>query len=184
MDFAHEYHHLSRAFRLWYLNVKAAKALKQDNKSLRIEELNIVLANAQKKHLKEIIALHQKLYGQNLLKWMYNIYRCKIYELGCVALNANNEVIGYCLYLFNECEVEDKILHEQYVGIAKEYQGLHLSVYLRNFSHNKYKHSYLKAISTLAFEGDIKSLRSAQKSGFSIEKKSLKPPAFYLIKKL
>ena len=184
MDFAHEYHHLSRAFKLWYLNVRAAKSLKQDDNTLYLKELKVVLTNARRKHLKQIVALHRQLYGQNFLKWMYNIYRCKIYELGCVALDEKDNVIGYCLYMFNECELQDKILHEQYVGIVKAYQGLHLSVHLRQFSHSKYKKDAINAISTLAFEGDIKALRSAQKSGFSIVKKSLKPPAFYLIKNL
>ncbi len=86
--------------------------------------------------------------------------------------------------MFNEVEVEARIIHEQYLGIAPEYQGRGLSVQLRRYSLNCYAQGTLRGASTLARETDLKALRSAQKAGYAITRMSAKPPAYYLYQSL
>ena len=86
--------------------------------------------------------------------------------------------------MFQEVEYEQQIIHEIYLAVDPEYRGRGISTKLRRYSLESYDHGSLKAVSTLAGFDDIKALRSAQHCGFSIEKSSAKPPAFYLIKYL
>lgn len=179
MNLGHEAQHLKKAFALWRMNMKMSKNLRQNDEVYKID--NFTFKNASPKYLHKIEALHLQLFRQPFFNWLRFIYRFRVQELGSIIVDEKDRVIAYDLFMFNESEYKDNILHELYVGVAPSYQGQGLATRLRKFSVDKYNYGRLNALSTVAAEYDIKALRSAQKAGFSIAKKSLKPPAHYLV---
>ncbi|MCR5537446.1 MAG: hypothetical protein K6F05_08615 [Succinivibrio sp.] len=168
-------------FTRWQLNVRMSKRIRQP----KVEQFEgYTFSAARKEDLKAIEALHLMLFRQPMVRWLRFLYKVRPSELIGVVKNAQGELCGYDCFMFNEVEVQDRIIHEQYVGIAPKFQGQGLSTRLRRYSISCYDDGFITGVSTLAPEHDIKALRSAQKSGYAIIKMSAKPPAYYLYQKL
>lgn len=178
MDLSHEAGHIAHGIKMWRLNMALAQMLKHHN---LIEDGHFTFKSADSYYLRQIEFLHLSLFKEPMPEWLRWVYRFRLYELGSVIVNEEDRVIAYDLFMFNAGEYREHILHELYVGVDPEFQGQGLSTLLRQFSASMYNYGRLSAISTVASEYDIKALRSAQKSGFSITKRSLRPPGHYLL---
>lgn len=176
----HDVHHFSRNFKLWHLNQSLARQLMRKDISQQYGDYTLTLGSA--KHLKDIERLHVHLFKKPMLNWLVWVYRFRASKLVTVALDKQGHVRGYECFMFNEVEIKDQILHEVYVGVLDEGQGLGTA--MRKFSIETYNFGNLLGLSTVALDHDIKALRSAQKAGFAITKQSLKPPGKYLFKPL
>lgn len=176
---SHAFYHWRRDRQLWRLQIELCQGVRTDVTPRQEGEL--CLQPMQKKHLPQVQELHKELCGQPLLPWLYKAYcRCP-QELGSVITDKDGRVIAYDLFMFNEAEVNQNLIHEQYLGVAREYQGKGLAVKLRRYSLSCYNHGKLRGASTLAFFHDIKALRTAQQAGYAIVSQSAKPPAHYLV---
>lgn len=136
------------------------------------------------KYLKQIAKLHGELFPMPLLSWLYWIYLLKSRQLCSVAVDRDDNLIAYDLYLFEKAEYQQNYIHELYLGVRKEYQHQGIAVQLRLYSAASYDNGSLSGISTLAAFNNISALRSAQKAGFGIIKESVKPRAYYMFKPL
>lgn len=177
-----EFHHLKEHLRFWQMNMKATSAVKRKLLPQKLGELT--LAPGQAKHLKEIAALHQRLYHLPFLGWLYWLYRFRASRLITVALDRNGQVVGYECFMVNESELGQDILHSVYLGVAESHQGQGLAAALRRYSVESFNHGNVAALSTVVPVGAMKAMRSAQKAGYAIEKASLKPPGYYLVRHL
>lgn len=178
----HDLHHFSRNIKLWQMNNKLSRKIIRHVEPQQFGEFTITMGSL--KHLKEIERVHAELFREPMLGWLVWLYRFRANDLLTVTLNAKGELVGYECFMFNECEIKDLILHEVYIGVHEHYQGQGIATAMRKFSIASYEFGNLSGISTVAIDNDIKSLRSAQKSGFSIQRHSLKPPGYYLYKPL
>lgn len=170
--------HLKHDISLWSFNMRMSKRIKRHE--VRVED-GFTFKPADASLLPQIEKLHLQLFRKGLLGWLRWVYRFRAPELISVIVNDKGELVGYDAFMFNTAEAGECIIHELYVGIAPEYQGQGLAVKLRRYSKDCYDHGVLRAVSTLASLDDIKALRTAQKAGFYITKRSAKPPAHYLI---
>lgn len=176
----HSLQHLRRNFKLWNMNQHLARQLMRRNMTQQYGDYT--LAIGQVKYLKDIERMHMSLFREPMLGWLVWLYRFRAPNLLSVALNKEGKLVGYECFMFNEVEVESRILHEVYVGVTEEGRGI--ATALRKFSIETYDFGNITGISTVAGLHDIKALRSAQKAGFAITKQSLKPPGNYLFKAL
>lgn len=159
--------------------MKLSLGIRQD-KTQEIDGITYRLA--KQSDYKEITALHNRLFGTSIVSWLAWLYRFRLKELGSVAQDREGKIIAYDLFMFNDSEKKDGIIHEIYVGVIPSYQGRGISTKLRTFSLSTYEHGTLKGASTIAKHNDIRALRSAQKSGYAIVKESIKPVGHYLLK--
>ncbi|MBO8415452.1 MAG: GNAT family N-acetyltransferase [Proteobacteria bacterium] len=174
----HDFEHLKHDVSLWSFNMRRSRHIRR--REVKTED-GFTFAPGSAKYLPEIEKLHLQLFRKGLLGWLRWVYKFRAPELISVLLNDKGELVGYDMFMFNTAEDGLNIIHELYVGIAPAYQGQGLAVKLRRYSKDCYDHGVLSAISTLAGVYDIKALRTAQKAGFFITKRSAKPPAHYLI---
>ena len=179
MSVSHYMEHLKRDFSLWKMNMDRAINLRQD---LRVDDGTYIYRRGSAADYKAIQNLHYMLFRQGVVNWLNWLYKFKANELmSVVEEKSTGKIVGYDLFMFNEGEIKDDYLHEQYIGIDPSCQGQSLSVKLRRYSLDCYDSGSVRAISTLAKVDDIKALRSAQKAGFYITKMSAKPRAHYLV---
>ena len=181
MDLAHDTENFRQGLKLWRINMMLAHGLRHQQVEQKGE---YTFKSASAAYLSQIEFLHLLLFRQPLENWLRWLYKFKLDELGSVIVNGSDQVVGYDLFMFNDGEFRQHILHELYVGVSQELQGQGLSTRLRTFSAGMYDYGKLSAISTVAFDNDIKSLRSAQKAGFHISKRSVRPPGYYMELKL
>ena len=182
MALLHTLHHVKRDFKLWQLNKSLAVGIR--NLDLELKDGDFTFTHATTSMLKELEALHHVLFRVPLISWIRWFYKIRCEQLVSVVLNKEGKVIGYDMFIFNEGEVKDFILHEPFVGVDPAYQGQGLSTKLRQYSISCYDFGVLSAISTVAGVDDIKAIRSAQKAGFVIVKASAKPPGHYMVRSL
>ncbi len=159
------------------LNLKRARGIRSD---YSMTEDGFTYKRGGSEYLREIELLHIALFGQPLLGFLRLIYRFMARELMSVVVDDKGRLIAYDLFFFEPSELDKNILHELYVGVRSDYQNRGVGVKLRRYSASCYDNSSLEGLSTLAHFDNIKALRSAQKSGYAIQKKSAKPPAYYL----
>lgn len=178
----HDLHHFSRNIKLWQMNQKMARQIVRHVEPVQYGDYTITMGSL--KHLKDIERAHAELFREPMLGWLVWLYRFRANDLVTVALNQQGELVGYECFMFNESEIKDLILHEVYIGVHEQYQGKGIATAMRKFSISSYEFGNLSGLSTVAVDNDIKALRSAQKSGFSIQKHSLKPPGYYMYKAL
>lgn len=170
--------HLRQGIALFRSNLRMSKGIRRN--LTRTDEDGFVYRCGERKDLKDIEYLQIRIFRKPLLTWMVWLYRWRLPELSGVVLSPDGKLAGYDLFMFNEAEYGQKIVHELFVAVAPEFQGRGISTKLRRFSVECYDDNVLKGVSTLAGYNDIKALRSAQKSGFAITKSSAKPPAYYM----
>lgn len=181
-ELRHRLEHISRDLRLWRINHKMSKNLRDI--TLEQEDGDILYKCASISDLKELESLHLNLFRAPLISWIRYVYRFRAPQLISIAIDKkSNKIIGYDMYIFNESEVAQRIIHNVYVGVKSEYQGQGISTKLRKFSLNSYNQGVLLGASTISGFDDIKALRSAQKAGFYITKQSAKPRGHYLFYK-
>ncbi len=180
-NMSHALQHLKRDMSLFKLNRKMAVDLRDP--AFMVEEGDYVIAAAAPAQLKEIEALHLRVFGSPLPDWMAWVYKIRIGQLVTVALKGD-VIAGYDAFIFNPGEADDLILHEPFVGVDPVFQGRGVGAMLRKRASQSYEHGRLKGLSTVAPYDDIKALRSAQNAGFAILKASAKPPGHYLLKPL
>ena len=168
-------------FKRWQLNVRMSARIRNQR---TLEQDGYIFSAATREDLKSIDQLHILLFRQPMVRWIRYVYKVRPNQLIGVVKNAQGQLVGYDCFMFNEVEVADRIIHEQYVAIAPQFQGQGLSTKLRRYSISCYDEGFITGVSTLAGEHDIKALRSAQKSGYAIVKMSAKPPAYYLYQSL
>lgn len=178
---SHALHHLRRDVSLFRLNRRMAVDLRDP--AFKVEENGYVITAAVPSQLKEIEALHLRVFRYPLPTWIAWVYKIRVRELVTVALKGD-VIAGYDAFIFNPGEADDLILHEPFVGVDPAFQGRGLGALLRKHASQSYEHGRLKGLSTVAPYDDIKALRSAQKAGFAILKASAKPPGHYLFKPL
>lgn len=179
MSVSHYLEHVRRDFKLWKMNMDKSRNIR---KFLQKEDDNFLYRAGSAADLKAIEHLHFSLFRGPMVNWLHWVYKFRAPELMSVIVDKKtNKVIGYDLYMFNESELKDRYIHEQYLGIDPNYQGKSLSVSLRKFSIECYNFGVLYGVSTLANLDDIKAIRSAQKAGFAIKKLSVKPRAHYMV---
>lgn len=174
-----ELHHFKEHLRLWQMNQHCARRIVRKHSTEQFGELTF--CTGQVKYLKEIQALHLRLFRVPMLNWLVWLYRFRSPQLLSLVLNQEGKVVGYECFMINESEVSANILHSVYVGVDEAYQGKGVATALRSFSVRTYDFGNLSALSTVASTNDIKALRCAQKAGYAIEKASLKPPGHYLV---
>lgn len=179
MPSLHEIQHFKHNVRMWRMNHIASKKIIRKGESKQFGEYTFTFGQA--KHLKEIEALHLRLFRQPMLGWLSWVYRFHAKDLLSVVLDKEGKVVGYECFMFNEVEIADNIIHEVYVGVDSALQGKGIATALRKYSIASYDFGNLRAVSTVALRNDIKALRSAQKAGFAIIKQSLKPVGHYMM---
>lgn len=174
---SHTIYHLNRDVRLWRMNMRLSRHIRKQI-TRKDGDLTFTFGTAAK--LKEIESLHAQCFRQLMVPWLKWVYKFRMNELCGMVLDKEGKVVAYDLFMFQEAEQDQGIIHEIYVAVAPEYQGQGLSTKLRQFSLECYDDGCLKGASTLAGFDHVKALRSAQKSGYAITKSSAKPPAHYL----
>ncbi|HIV16296.1 MAG TPA: hypothetical protein IAB18_10440 [Candidatus Avisuccinivibrio pullicola] len=179
MSLSHTLHHMERDVSLWRLNHRLVKGIR--NRELTLTEDGFTFTHATRSMVKEIESLHLQLFRVPLINWIRWVYKFHVADLVSVILDKDGHVAGYDMFIFNEGEWQDRILHEPFVGVDPKYQGLGLSTKLRRYSVTCYNFGILNGLSTVAAYDDIKALRSAQKSGYGIVKASAKPSGHYLV---
>lgn len=181
MQFLHMLGETVSHMKVFRLNLKRARGIRSD---LSISDGGFTYKRGGSSYLREIELLHIALFGAPLLGFLRFIYRFCAPELMSVVVDENDKLIAYDLFFFEPSEIELNVLHELYVGVRADYQNRGIGVKLRRYSASCYENSSLEGLSTLAHFDNIKALRSAQKSGYAITKKSAKPPAYYLYRPL
>lgn len=178
----HGLHHLRRNVSLWRMNNSLAKTVMRHDLEKDYDGYRLCKASVQQ--LKEIETLHVSLFREPMLGWLVWVYRFQASKFISVALDRDGKVAGYECFMFNEVEIDDRILHEVYIGVREDAGGKGLATALRRYSLECFDFGTLNGISSVASLSDIKALRSAQKAGFAITRQSLKPPGHYLFKPL
>ncbi len=176
----HFLYHLIRDHRLIKANLLMAQNIRKD---LSIKEGSFSYENACKKDFDECVELCTRC-NVHIVPWLAKVFKKRMPELCGVVRNETGKIIACDLFMFQESEFGQGIIHEIYLAVDPKYRGQGISTKLRRFSAKCYDNHILKAISTLAPFNDIKVLRSAQHCGFAILKSSAKPPAYYLFKQL
>ncbi|HAR80229.1 MAG TPA: hypothetical protein DCR21_05290 [Succinivibrionaceae bacterium] len=177
----HSLHHMKRDRALIHMNIRMARGARRKEE---LRDDGLIFRAGTKADLKKIDEQHLKIYKVPILEWLRRVYSVCPEELIGVVETQDKELIGYDLFMFNESEVTQEIIHEWEVVIAPEYQGRGIATRLRRYSAESYNHGRLAGVSTLAGFSDVKALRTAQKAGFAITRASAKPPAHYLFKYL
>lgn len=178
MENLHNFGHMARNFRLLKIHLRLAKSLRNYEKE---KYLDFTFRPAKLRDLKAIKDIHSECMGQSLFDWLYRIYFFKARELISVCEDKNGKIVACDMFMFQEVELGEDILHELYVEVLPEYQKQGLATAMRRYCVKSYKAGHkLKGLSTLALFDDIKALRTAQKAGYAITKASAKPPAYYL----
>tara|TARA_B100000963_G_scaffold335202_1_gene329110 strand:- start:601 stop:1161 length:561 start_codon:yes stop_codon:yes gene_type:complete len=140
-----------------------------------------------KKDLKDISILHKSLRdGRDLNIWRKILYRGMGKKLIFLLKDSNKRVIGFEMFYFKDYEIENRIIHEAFIGIDKEYRQNNLSVHLREYSINHFSNTNLTAISTNIPAKNKPSIISAKKSGFKLCKERIEKgdyQFFYYFKK-
>ena len=149
-----------------------------------IEDGDFIFRAGTRHDLKTIEKLHLAAYHVPQVSWIRRVYTFRSSQFIGVVTTKNGTLVGYDSFIINEVEAADRIIHEQDVVIAPQFQGQGLAVKLRRYSISCYNHGSFCGVSTLAGEKDLKALRTAQKSGYAITKMSAKPPAYYLFQHL
>lgn len=178
--FFHFFYHLVRDIGLIHRNLLLSKNIR--NKKICYQG-ELVFSAACATDFAACMSLMERC-GLYAVPWLQKVFKKRMPELCGIVKNEKGKIIACDLFMFQEVEYEQQIIHEIYLAVDPEYRGRGISTKLRRYSLESYDHGSLKAVSTLAGFDDIKALRSAQHCGFSIEKSSAKPPAFYLIKYL
>lgn len=177
----HTIYHMKRDVRLWRDNMRLSRGVR---KQLTRQEGDYCFTFGTTAQLKELEQLHLQIFHQSIVSWLKWVYRFRMNELCGLVLDAQGRIVAYDLFMFQEVEQDQGIIHEIYVGVRPSHQGQGWSTRLRRFSLECYDQGTLKGVSTLAGFNDVKALRSAQKSRFAITKASAKPPAYYLYRPL
>mgnify|MGYP003372355782 CR=1 FL=1 len=182
MDIIHNIEHFKKALRILRLHQKYANNLRSYEK----DKFNdIEFRPGRARDLKAIEQLHLRTFRIPLLNFLRWVYRFKAMELVSVACDKEGRIIAYDLFMFEESEISEKILHELYVAVDPEYQDKGIATALRRYSVRAYAQKRtLKGLSTLARPHDIKALRTAQSAGYAITKAAAKPYAYYLYQAL
>lgn len=179
MELAHQFEHFLRDRRLLKIHKELACDLRRDEGVEIFKDYN--LRRARKDDLKEIVTLYQHIFGVPLLSFLDKIYKHCYSELITVAVDNDGKLVGLDMFMFQEAELGENILHELYVGVLKEHQSQGLATAMRRYSVKAYAQgAKLSGLSTLAPFNDIKAMRTAQRAGYAITKASAKPPAYYL----
>ncbi len=181
MSFSHRLEHFKEHIELWRMNMLLTRDLRP---ARRVQEGEFTFTTASRAQARQAERLHRRLFPLPLLGWLHHLYTFRARELVAVVLDARGRVIAYDFCMFNEAEYKLDFVHELYLGVDPEYQGQGIAGKLRRFTCESFKDSRLKAVSTCVGFDEIKALRSAQKAGFAIIKRSLKPPAHYMVRYL
>ena len=181
MDLMHNIEEMKAHLKLILKNLSYARKIRK--KYVKTDNC-ITFRPARRSDLIKIKRLLETLFGMQLLPWLKKIYFFRCSELCSVAVDENDNLIGYDLYFFEPSEYSKKIIHELYIGVDENYQHKGIAVRLRQYSASCYEDGVITGISTLARHGNINALRSAQKAGFGILKESVKPRAYYMFKAL
>ena len=181
MAIMHELAERAEHIKIFRKNLKLSKGIRKTDV---IKDGDLIFRPGTARDLRQIELLHLELFRFPLYGFLSWIYRFRARDLVSVVQDGSGNIIAYDLFFFQPCEMNDKILHELYVGVAQKYQDRGIGVKLRQYSSNCYDNGYINGISTLASFDNIKALRTAQKAGFAITKTSAKPLAHYLFKHL
>ncbi len=181
MEFGHSAYHLGRDLKLWKMNMRLSKGVRRN---LEANEDGYLFRPAKASEFAALERLHLSIFRKPIVNWLRWVYKFRAPQLITVAIDKTGAIAAYSMFMFNESEENDRIIHELYVAVRPDLQGQGLSSKLRRFAVSAYDHGTLKGVSTLAAEHDIKALRSAQKSGYGIVKMAAKPPAYYLYQSL
>lgn len=173
----HGIEHRLRGIRLFRENLKRARGIRLDLED-RCGEL--LFRRGRRSDLRQVEELYSRVFRIPMPDWLRWTYMFRMGELASIAEDSEGRVAGFDLYMFQEAEFGQGIVHELYLAVDPSWQGRGISTKLRRYSARCYDHGVLQGISTLALFGDIKALRSAQGAGFAITKASAKPPAHYL----
>ena len=165
-------------------NIKATKKLPKINPK-KIGKF--LIEPGYKKDLNNILMLHRLLRdGRNLNIWRKILYSSRGKKLIFLLKDLNKKVIGFEMFYFKKDEIENKIIHEAFIGINKRYRKNNLSVHLRKYSIKHFSNTNLTAISTNIPSKNKPSIISAQKSCFKLCKERIKKGNiryFYYFKK-
>ncbi|MBQ9273326.1 MAG: GNAT family N-acetyltransferase [Succinivibrio sp.] len=173
----HSLGHLNHDVKLWKHNLQLSRGIRRQSV---VTDGDFTFKPGENRYLKQIEALHLQVFREPLPRWLVWLYRFRARQLIGLALDGEDKVACYNLFMFQEVEYGEDIIHELYVAVAPQYQGQGLATKLRCYSLEAYDNGRLNGVSTLAHHTDIKALRSAQKAGYAITKESAKPPALYL----
>ena len=88
-----ELHHIREHLRLWQMNQHCARRVMRKHNTEQFGELTF--CTGQVKHLKEIQALHLRLFKVPMLNWLVWLYRFRSPQLVSLALNKEGKVVGY-----------------------------------------------------------------------------------------
>ncbi len=173
----HSLEHRMRGFALFRENLRRSKGIRRD---LAEQCGELAFRCGRRADLKRVEQLYARVFRLPMPGWLRWVYMFRAQELMSIAENRNGGLVGFDLFMFQEAEFGQGIVHELYVAVDPAWQGQGISTKLRRYSARCYDKNVLRGISTLAAFDDIKALRSAQGAGFAITKASAKPPAHYL----
>lgn len=173
----HSLEHRMRGFALFRENLRRSRGIRRD---LAGQCGELSFRRGRRSDLKRVEQLYNCVFRIPMPGWLRWVYMFRAPELMSVAESRDGSLAGFDLFMFQEAEFGQGIVHELYVAVAPAWQGQGVSTKLRRYSARCYDQNVLRGISTLAPFDDIKALRSAQGAGFAITKASAKPPAHYL----
>ncbi len=173
----HSLEHKLKGFALFRENLARSKGVRRD-----LEEQcdDLLFRRGRRGDLKQVEILYNRVFRIPMPGWLRFVYMFRSGELMSIAQSASGELAGFDLFMFQEAEFGQNIIHELYVAIDPKWQGKGVSTKLRRYSARCYDANVLSGISTLAPFNDVKALRSAQGAGFAITKAAAKPPSYYL----
>ncbi len=159
-------------FKFLIRNIKNVEKLPELNSKIIGE---FCIESCQKSDFNHVSKLHKLLRdGRGLNFWRKVLYKSKGKKLMFLIKDINKKIIGFQMFYFKEDEIENKIIHEAFIGIKREFRGNNLSAELRKYSIEHFSKTGLSAISTNIPTNNEPSKTSAQKSGFKLHKEKTK----------
>ena len=105
-----------------------------------------------------------------------------------IALNKNNDLIGFNLYYFNQRDFKENTIHEGLIGVEEKYQGKGIATKMRLIAKKNFSKSNLHGVSSRISINNTASLKAAENLGFKPVEKyydSLKKEErYYMVCKL
>ena len=136
--------------------------------SFSVEHHNgFTLSGLHPNQLREFCRLHQGLRDmQKLNFWRKMLYSARGESMVAVAVNQQNEMVGFEMFYFRTDEIPSWVIHDAFTGIVPSLRGQGLGTTIRRYSAFHLRRLGIKGISTQVPYDNLPSMKSLLNAGY------------------
>jgi len=163
-------------------NLRASRGLS----SFTVEHHNgFALSGLHPNQLREFCRLHQELRDMHKLNfWRQMLYRARGESMVAVAVNQQNEMVGFEMFYFRTDEIPSRVIHLAFTGIAPSLRGQGLGSILRRYAVSQFHARGLRGISAQVTQDNLPSMRSLLNAGYVKTGESADGLTHFMIRRL